>query len=169
MADEEKEMKLPEIPRQARTMEVITNLLAGQMEGKMDHLTLLCILGLIDLFSILNLLNTKALQPEESKLDVQGRGADPAALLGPLFEQLQAQQSRGGDQKFNQAALLLPLLAAQMAGGNRKPNLNALLPLLKLMGGPGPQEPPQGNSGTSTQATSEKAEEKDRGGATGHL
>ncbi len=139
---EDKEERLPDIPKQVTTMEAVTTLLTAQTEGKMDNLTLLCTLGLINLFSILNLLNNQGvpLQSQGAWREGPSSGMDPMSLLLPLFSQLQAQQGKGdGSQKPNPMSLLLPLLATQMGGGGKKPNINALMPLLKLMASQAPQ------------------------------
>jgi hypothetical protein len=144
MADDFKEERLPALLPPITSMEAVTNLISAYTDDKMDPVTFISTLALLDLFSILNLLNSRSpyAQHEASKR----QGPDPMSIIGPLMEGLQSQQGKdSGNQKFNQLAMLLPLLASQTGGGDgRKANINALLPILKLMmsqGGPQHQSP----------------------------
>ena len=101
---EDKEERLPDIPKQVTAMDAVTTLLTAQTEGRMDNLTLLCTLGLINLSSIFNLLNSQGVpsQSQGAWREGSGSGMDLMSLLIPLFSQLQTQQGRGdGSQKPN--------------------------------------------------------------------
>ncbi len=143
MADGIRDERLPALTQPMTAMDMVTNILATQIDEKMDPLTLICTLSLLDLFSILNLLHSKSAPAHYNVPRPQPSGPDLMALMGPLLEQMS--KGKGGDQnqKLSQIAMLLPLLTSQMGGDGRKPNINALLPLLKLMAQSGPPNQPQ--------------------------